>query len=292
MTDADQPALWRSSDAAAVDTQRRYMFWIKAHLAVLAACGLISAWSPDNACYERLVSGAVALLMFGALMIGLLLKLTRIDDIWFRTRALAENAKAAAWRFAMKPKPATTELDEAEARAYEEELAQLRKRFSQLEKVLVRFADNGPQTTPEMQRLRSLPPAGRLEAYVRFRLQDQIDWYRNKAKANANAETRWFYWIFLIEALAIVVAVSRIFLHQEYNPVGGVTAMAAGFVAWSQTKRFSDLATSYAVACDDLKGLREGVSRVHDDTALLRLVADVEGAISREHRLWVVKRTS
>ncbi len=292
MTDTDQPALWQSSDAAAKGCQRRYMFWVRTHLILLGATGLVAAWSPRGDRYDPLVSGVVALLMFGALMVGLLMRLGRMDEAWFRTRALAENAKAAAWRFAMKPRPVVAKENDEQEQALLEELQQVRGRFPQVEKYVARCADDRPEITTRMREVRTMATGARLDVYTRLRLQDQIDWYRQKAKDNAVAESRWFVLIFGIEALAIVAAVIRIFTTYEYNPTGGVAAIAAVFVAWSQTKRFSDLASAYSVAWQDLSGLCEHVQRVHDEPALQRLVADVESAISREHRLWVEKRST
>ena len=127
--------------------------------------------------------------------------------------------------------------------------------------------------------------------YTHHRVRDQIDWYRQRAKSNADAESTWFAAVLIAESLAIVAAVVRILTVHEFNPTGGIAAIAACFVAWSQTKRFSDLANSYGVACRDLNGLRTSAEHVHDEAALQQFVVEVENAVSREHRLWVERRS-
>jgi hypothetical protein len=291
MTDADHPALWRSSSAAAQGCQWWFLFWVRVHLGLLAATGLVAAWVPADDKADHVVSGTIAFLMFAALIVGLVLRLAHMDDAWFRARAFAENAKGAAWRFMMKPRPSVVIEDEEEEKAFLEELQQVRGRFPQVEKHLSKYDRGGEELTAKMRNVRSLPIEERLTYYKQFRLQDQINWYRKKAKANANSESTWFALILVAEALAIVAAVIRILTLHEYNPTGGIAAVAACLLAWSQTKRFSDLANTYGVACRDLNGFRTRAEHVHDEVALQRFVSEVETAVSREHRMWVERRS-
>lgn len=291
MTDADQPALWRSSSAAARGCQWWFLFWVRVQLFLLAATGLVAAWTPADKNTDHIISSIIAFLMFAALIVGLVLRLARMDDAWFRARAFAENAKGAAWRFMIKPKPSVVAEDEAQESAFLEELQQVRGRFPQVEKHLSKYDKGGEELTAKMREVRSMPTADRLNFYKQFRLQDQIDWYRKKAKSNADAESRWFALILVAEALAIVAAVLRIITVHEYNATGSIAAVAACLLAWSQTKRFSDLANTYGVACRDLNGLCTRAEHVHDEGVLQKFVAEVETAVSREHRLWVDRRS-
>jgi len=291
MTNADHPALWRSSSAAASGCQWWFLFWVRVHLGLLAATGLLAAWIPTEPNADHIVSGIVAFLMFAALIVGLVLRLARMDDAWFRARAFAENAKGAAWRFMMKPKAGVQTANEVEESAFLEELQQIRGRFPQVEKHLSKYDKGGEELTEKMREVRAMPMSERLEFYKQYRLQDQIDWYRQKAKANADAESKWFTVILIAEALAIVAATVRILTVHEYNPTGGIAAVAACSLAWVHTKRFSDLANTYGVACRDLNGLRTRAEHVHNETELQQFVADVETAVSREHRLWIERRS-
>jgi hypothetical protein len=292
MTEDDQPALWKTSSAAAEGSQWWFLLWLRVHLLLLAATGLIAGWVPEEANKDHLVSGIIAFLMFVALIIGLVLKLARLDDAWFRARAFAENAKGAAWRFMMTPRPDVSAADEAQERTYLEELQEIRDRFPQIEKHLSKFDTGGDELTPKMRQVRTLGTADRLAFYEKFRLQDQINWYRLNAKSNATAESKWFAAILVVESFAIVAAVARVATVHEYNPTGGIAAVAACLVAWSQTKRFSDLANSYGVASQDLRGLRARAEHVHDEEMLRQFVTEVETAVSREHRLWLERRSA
>jgi hypothetical protein len=292
MTDLDYPALWRSSNAASTACQWWFMFWVRVHLGLLATTGLVAAWNPTVPKTDQWVSGIVAGTMLAALLTGLGLKLAKLDDAWFRARAFAENAKGAAWRFMMKPKPAQQVDDEAEERNFLEELQQIRGRLPQIEKHLSAHDGGGDELTAKMREVRAMNTADRLALYRRYRLQDQIDWYRRKAKLNARAESKWFIAILAVEGLALVAAVVRLVESHEYNPTGAVAAVAACFVAWVQTKRFSDLSNTYGVASRDLNGLNTKADHVHDEAQLLAFVSEVEVAVSREHRLWVERRSA
>lgn len=292
MTAADQPALWRSSDAAAIEGQRRYLWWTRLHLLVLGVTGLIAAWSPGDREIKAIASGVIALLMFGALVMALYLKQAHLDEDWFHARAVAENAKRVAWLFMMAPAPADPKRAESEEESFLEELKRIQDRFPLLTKDLARQDVRGTEITSRMRAIRSGAVAERLEIYRTFRLQDQIDWYQQRTSQNVKAASRWSAFVLVLEALAVVAAVAHALSGYAYNPTGAVAAIVAGLVAWSKTRRFSGLATAYGVAHGDLTLLHERVRFVHDEAALQRFVAEVEAAISREHRLWVEKRSA
>lgn len=287
MKPIDYPALYRCSDAASNSCQRWFMRAVKAHLILLAATGMIACWNPSSDLWERAVAIGIALTMFLALLVGLVLKMGRLDDNWFRARAFAENTKNAAWRFMMAPKPAEPYDDAQEERTFLEELQQIRNRFPQTEKLLCRHPQAGPEITAKMREVRSMATADRFEFFRKYRLRDQIDWYTKKSKLNAIAEQRWFYAIILADGLAVVFAVVRLLADVEYDPTGGIAALAACLLAWTQTKRFSDLSNTYGVARWDLNELESRADHVCGEDEVRAFVEEVDIVVSREHRLWI-----
>lgn len=263
------------------------MLAVKTHLGLLAITGLLACWSPTSDRWEQAVSIAIALAMFLALLIGLVLKMGGLDDAWFRARAFAENTKHAAWRFMMTPRPADEADTKSQERAFLDQLQQIRARFPEVEKYLSQHQVDGPEIVPAMREIRSLQLAERLTLYKSLRLRDQLDWYTKKAKSNARLEQRWFYAILVADGLAVVLAVVRLLVDVQYNPTGGIAALAACLLAWTQTKRFSDLANSYGVASRDLNGLATRADHVRTEEEFGDFIEEVEGAISREHRLWI-----
>lgn len=66
--------------------------------------------------------------------------------------------------------------------------------------------------------------------------------------------------------------------------------MSAGFIAWMQTKRFSDLGISYSIAAGDLRRIAEERAHVETESDVELLVKEVEAAVSREHSIWMAHR--
>lgn len=290
MKHADYPALWRSADAASRIRQKRFLLLVRVHLSLLAATGVIAGWDPSDPLHEKVVSWSIVGTMLAALIFSFAIRHLKLDDAWFRTRAFAENAKEAAWRFMMHPPCASGAASDPVRTAYLDTLQEIRARFPGLAKEIANEGDKGAEITAKMQEVRSMSIADRCDLYLTARIQDQVDWYASKAKENAKSETRWFWFILVAEGTALLTAIVRITLVQEFNPTGGIAALAACFVAWLQTKRFSDLANSYAVAALDLKMIKERYGMPDSEDSLYKLVEEAETAISREHRLWVEKR--
>jgi hypothetical protein len=74
------------------------------------------------------------------------------------------------------------------------------------------------------------------------------------------------------------------------NLTGVFSASAAGAMAWTQVKKYQELAQSYAMAAMDLGIAREKLAHVAGDIQFEAFVADSESAISREHTMWITRR--
>ena len=291
MLSEDYPKLWRSSDRAAAVCQRRYLALVRAHLFLLCLVGSVACWNPADEGEARMVAWIVAGLTLGALAVGVSLKLSRLDDSWFKARAFAESAKEACWRFMMTPVPVGA-TDEA-AERFMRDLKGIRDRFPESIKLIVAHDTEGEEITVRMSAARSGSVLERRDMYLVGRVDDQVNWYKAKARFNGRMESRWFWIVLAAEFAAIAVAFTRVAtLDLEFNPTGGVAAVAACAVAWMQTKRFSDLANTYSVAAGDLAMIRERYRGLSTEEELRALVQETESAISREHQLWVERRVA
>ena len=136
-------------------------------------------------------------------------------------------------------------------------------------------------------------PRGGIEVrlYRQERVADQIAWYQQHAGHNARMETRWQWIVFVIEFIAILYAALQAWRLCSFNLLSGLAAMGTAFVAWSQTRRHSDLANGYGVAVEDLRRISAANAGALTDAEVERFVRDVEIAISREHSMWLARRT-
>ena len=74
------------------------------------------------------------------------------------------------------------------------------------------------------------------------------------------------------------------------NMIPLLMTIAASAIAWSQMKRYSELAQTYSLAAQEL-GDQEAIAlNITEEADFLALVEQVEETISREHTIWCVRR--
>ena len=70
------------------------------------------------------------------------------------------------------------------------------------------------------------------------------------------------------------------------NPVGIVGAAGAGVLSWIGYKTYNEASDSYGFIAQELLLNEEKAKHLSTQEGLDKIVADVEGAISREHTVW------
>lgn len=280
------PSLKVAADRASGVAQRTFLLLNVAQLTILVVTSFIAGWSPASSLWQRNVDIAVAVIMFGALGIATWLRLGKFDDRWFRCRALSENVKSAVWYFVMCPES----LVVGSETNYLKEVELLQSRLEQVSKEVALYDDDGDLVTQWMRDTQKLPLEQKLRLYREHRLQDQQNWYHARARSNTRLEKNWFCAIFLVEFIAVACAAIQAWHHCEMNIVGGVAGMSAAFIAWMQTKRYSDLGVSYSIAASDLRQIAAKRQNATTEDEVQTLVQEVETAVSREHSMWLARR--
>ena len=154
------------------------------------------------------------------------------------------------------------------------------------------MASTAQQITPAMRRLRALSLADRHRLYLRERLDDQVRWYGQTAERHARSSRRWAdrgagrgscgRHVRRAHLLQRAVA--------DLGLLGLFGSVAAAFAALNQLGRHGELAKAYALAYQELLTIRSIHDAVGTDEDLARMVDDGEGAVSREHTMWMAKR--
>ncbi len=286
LTDADLPGFWCDADAASLAGQRLTLRFALARLGgtVLAAFGgalSVGVGRMDVAAVVVFVGFAMAL---GAEITSWAF---RPEVAWYEGRALAESAKTLAWRYAICADPFPRDMPAQRARAL------LSVRLGEVARetgaqVVVGAAN--VTTTAAMDALRREPFVTRRAAYVAGRTLEQQRWYARKARINGRLSTTWRAALVLAEVSALVMAALRVFVGWEVDMAGLMAAIIAGGAAWVAVKQFGPLASAYTVAAREL-ALQADRLRDVDEAVWATTVADAEGAISREHTLWLASRT-
>jgi hypothetical protein len=227
--------------------------------------------------------------LLGSIVAKFVAKQRGDDKGWFDGRAVAESVKTLTWRYMMRLKP--FDDDTTCDQTFVGELDAIRKARSGLQLRVGALGEDAEQITPRMREARQLPVEQRRDLYVKERLEDQAKWYAGKAEVNRRRTNRLFWAALAAQVLALALAVWQVaFPSAGLSLVGPLLALAAAFTAWTQLGRNDELSKSYALANQELLSIKAVLDTVGTEQELAQLVRDGEGAISREHTMWVAKR--
>lgn len=254
-------------------------------LSVLLAATVLGAVSVNVARLNLAALGAAAALGT-ALVIEVYLLTYRPDRQWYESRAAAESAKTLAWRYAVAGQPfglATHDQVQAE-RLLLRRLSTITSRL----RTLIQSDDTGAgyQVTDEMRRLRAASLDERRQAYMEGRIEDQRDWYGHRARRHGRDAARWSVFMATMEALGLIAAILNSVGVLNVDLPGIASAIAAGALAWLQTRQHHQLAGAYTIAAQELGEIASRIEWPNTEDEWAHFVDEVEEAISREHTLW------
>jgi hypothetical protein len=128
--------------------------------------------------------------------------------------------------------------------------------------------------------------------YVRERLQDQARWYHRSSVRHRRIAAVWSRLALVAEGAAVVAAAIAVMtpLTPASQLFGLFGTLAASFAALNQAGRHQESARAYHLAYQELLAIEDLAATVATDQDLATLVQDGEGAISREHTMWMAKR--
>jgi hypothetical protein len=282
---ADYPALYIAADTASSKAQKRFFAALAGNLVALtcaAAATLLIAFYPPSAPLQLLT-------LLASLGFTVYLETKQPQRLWYGARALAESIKTMTWRYAMRAEPYEGDDGKAKKRF----VASLRKIVSVNREISIHAIalDTADQVSEAMTRIRALPLVDRIERYKDNRIADQHAWYVRKSQQIARAARLWFYLLVALNAIAIALCIARIYWPQGERWPTDIFIIAAGAVlAWMQTNRYQELATSYTLTAHEIGILRVEFLEDMDERKFSRFVADAENAFSREHTQWHARR--
>jgi hypothetical protein len=288
-TSADFPTVYRTTSRAARRYKSAQAHFLQADLLLLvagAAIGAISGATPgDWKLPLRVLSAAVLL---ASVIVKLVARGAARDQDWFTARAASESAKSATWRYMMRQEP--FENDETADQEFVHQEAAIRSQAPML--LSAEDLEQEPRLiTARMREIRDAGWKDRRAIYLKWRLDDQIAWYHQQARASQRRATTWFWASLACHGAALGFAIVLIATSVHgLNLVGVFSALAASATAWDQFGRNSELVKSYGLAFDELAAIRSLTELQTRESDFHELVRDVESAIAREQVLWRVKR--
>jgi hypothetical protein len=284
------PALYQAASDASRGGQNTYKRLVQADLALIVAGALLGALAflvPTS--YAAYFAAVAAIVLLGSVVDKFVAKQRSDDKEWFDGRAVAESVKSLTWRYMMRLEP--FENDDTSDQKFIDELDAIRGARSGLQYRVSSQDDNAEQITPHMREVRQMSVEDGRDLYVKERLEDEAKWYAGKSEDNRRLANRLFWAAIAAQFVALALAVWQVASPSAgLSLVGPLLALAAAFTAWTQLERNDELRQSYALAYQELLSIKALASAVDNEQELAKLVSDGEGAISREHTMWIAKR--
>lgn len=285
MKDSDFPGLYKAADTLSGNAQSRFFTALILNLLFLVLAAVVSVIN-----YPHWGSAVIQALLLGcATASSVFLALVRPERLWYSGRAVAESIKTITWRYVTKAEP----FHETDGIAKKIFLEKLKAIFAQNQgvsgKLITHISEK--QISPVMVQLRSDSFDARRKNYIKFRVNDQLDWYEKKAKFNKGASEIFFAALIFTNFLAFICAFVKIAnVQYRYFPTDILIVIAASLLTWMQAKRFSELSASYALTAHEISIIREQADELISDDGLSLFVGDAENAFSREHTQWVARK--
>lgn len=311
------PELFKAADKSAGASQKNYFRLLRFELillfsatflwGILAPFGTALAnrialkirdisvfgWTiPTSKLSGDIAAGVIPGLLMAVVLVLMIVRLVRRpDERWRRYRALAEGVAGIAWRYAMHAQPGELPFAapgsptgvEAFVAAYE----QLYDEAAGLELPMTgKVAD---QITARMTELRDEKDRELLrDTYVEGRVEDQLNFYRKRARSFLRARKALRAWILVFVAIAVLTV--------PFHGLNIITTAATALGTWLGAKQYDDLGPSYTKLERDLtlrvtQGRQLALDGPDAEDHLARYVHDVETLFEGEHRLWLTRST-
>jgi integral membrane protein len=286
LTDADLPGVWRNAD----DESKRgqlltlWLTGVKIGGGLTSAVGSIFSWHLGhlNLSAWVILIGFIVAFICEVFTLGL-----KPERIWYEGRAVAESVKTLAWRYAVCADPFPKRMPRSEAEPkFRQRISSITDQMS--DKII--FDNSDSVISDTMSALRKLSFKERRDAYVQGRTLEQREWYSKKARANQQRATASWTLLTIVEIVAIILAVGRIFGRWNFDFAGLLAATISAGTAWVAVKQYSSLASAYSVATKEL-GIQASKLETVNEADWAVVAADAEEAISREHTTWLASRT-
>jgi hypothetical protein len=287
----EYPGFYTTADAASLRAQRAHFRVIRLQLALFFLVALTAGLAPvAPANFRQELAAITAVVLAIAIANAWIGRLGQYERVWFTCRAIAESAKSTSWLYMMRVAP-FGQSDLADT-IFASRLREIASAWPGYETYFATEGATGHTPSRRMRQIREMGLAGRKNEYVALRQNDQTGWYSGKCKFNRSKATQWFWTTTVLPLAALIVAISQ----ARYGPapiniISPLMTLATSFVAWGQTKRYEELAQAYSLAAVELQHLSALAAEAGTEESLVDVVVDTEEAISREHKMWCVKRS-
>ncbi len=286
------PALWRASDKASTAAQKQFVMLTAINLGLLIIAAVVGSLILNSTSEKMAKAILGAVLLTASIFVTIAIRMIRLEKAWYDGRAIAESIKTMAWRYVTGSDPYSLNLGTKADTLFISTLSSLLSGRNMLVPRLGSELSTGQQITDWMRMVRNSSTEERKKIYLSERIDDQRKWYGNNTKVNLRSANRFFAGTIASQALAIISAFLLIIWPvSPVAPTGIFTILAVVFLAWTQMRRNEEMAQSYGLAAQELQLIHEQAAEIKTDEELSVYVVNSENAISREHTMWLARRS-
>lgn len=292
ITEQDYTSLHLAANEASQRAQKYYINIVAIDLIGMIVASTFAAYNYQLIQSKQSLYIISCFCMLLSLILTIVLLSKKYEDIWYQGRALAESCKTLTWRFMMQSELFEHTLDKDEAKAkFVNRIKELSQEFVELNKVLNTSLINKPIVTSHMIDVRCLSLLDRKKYYIVNRIEDQKNWYSDKATLNVDKYNLWFAIIILSQILSLSSVIFLIIKPESnWNLIGLLTTISSASLSWLQLKKHQELKQAYTTATQELNSISSLSDSIINENDFSRFVLDAENAISREHTLWLAQR--
>lgn len=280
------PALYISADQASARAQSGFLWSARVEYFLLLLVSLTLA-NKDEFRHSRLAVTLLLVILAGLFVYKVVKKL---DQDWYRCRALAESVKTLTWRFCMRAHPFVDANTIAVPKAaFRNQLRGILQSNQAIAQELI--TPESEQVSASMIQIRALGLTERIAYYVENRIDDQRRWYAKKSVLNRRVLRIWVIITILIYLAAAVSLYADDFdygwLSRFFDPS---IVLVTSVLGWIQMKRHSELTASYNLAAHEIGLIKGNAEAVRTEAEFSDFVNEAELAFSREHTQWVARK--
>ena len=283
------PGSYERYDEIAISCQKKYFRLFKLQILVLSLIAFLSLLPPFSETGTDIIKHSIELILI-IVVLSIMIWQYNINYTkgWENARYLAESILSNAWLFVWRCEPFNG--DDTSASGKFIDIVENLETQIDLGGFLAPVTPQKNGISDWMKNFRGDDPETKRDKYIKYRLDDQIDWYNNKASHNQKRSALWFIAGLSLLGIGAILTIGVIVGYlPNWSFLGFFTTVSVSISSWFQAKRNDELKITYSVTAQELLRFRDRMELTLDEEELGKLVEYTEKAISREHKLWLTR---
>lgn len=282
----DYPQLYRVADSLSVKYQKKHFGLLAAYLLLL----IVSAIIPM--CGNCVLANSISLGLF--LLSAALYAISQISNplnLWYNGRAVAESVKSMTWKWMMMADPYSCKTQGTASLDLQKDLQNFLKQNNVLFKNYQEDDGNSYSISNKMKEIRNAAAIVKMKFYNKNRVQEQLNWYRDKSKILHRRNivmSRIIGGCYVIMTILMIVSIVK---PNKFLPIEIIAVVITAFISWSEAKKYKELSCAYSLAVNEMSIInKDQLESQVSEAEVAEFVLKCENAFSHEHTLWNIHK--